>query len=63
MPKGKNTDIHKVTLNLRQGDLVKMKALFPSKKPSVAVRELVSAFIDKHYDASPTAEVEVETDL
>lgn len=49
MAKSKNTDLIKKTLNLRQGDFEKMANLFPNVGGSIAIRELISKFVDKHY--------------
>jgi hypothetical protein len=56
MARQKRNDLVKVTLNLRDGDFNKMGELFPEKGPSVAIRELLSAFIDKHYGTVPVTE-------
>tara|TARA_R110000851_G_scaffold311707_1_gene471981 strand:+ start:1025 stop:1216 length:192 start_codon:yes stop_codon:yes gene_type:complete len=63
MPKAKNLDLIKVTLNLREGDLEKMKALFPTQFPSVSVRDLVSGFVDKYYEEEPTPVINLNHDL
>lgn len=62
MATAKNTDLTKHTLNLRKGDLAKMGELFPDQRPSVALRLLISAFVDKHF-AKKTKTVETEIDL
>lgn len=49
MAKSKNTDLIKKTLNLREGDFEKMANLFPHIGGSIAIRQLVSTFVDKHY--------------
>lgn len=59
MPKSKNVDLIKVTMNLRDGDLAKMGELFPSKRPSVAVRDLISAFVDKHFEERKTETIKL----
>jgi len=53
MARPKRTDLTKVTLNLRDGDFEKMGHLFPAKGPSASIRELLSAFVDKHYGVVP----------
>jgi|TARA_R110000851_G_scaffold17651_4_gene55809 hypothetical protein len=62
MSKAKNPDLKKVTLNLRDGDLEKMKELFPTQSPSVSVRDLLSGFVDKYYE-EPTSVVKLNHDL
>ena len=51
MPK---QELAKKALNLRPGDFEKMGELFPDLGPTVAVRKLISAFVDKHYKDAPT---------
>lgn len=63
MAKAKDDTLVKVTMNFRKGDFEKMHALFPDEYPSVSVRNLVSAFVDKHYDSTPTDTLPVETTL
>ena len=58
----KNPDHVKKTLNLREGDFEKMGELFPKMRPSVAIRELISKFIDRHYMINNVPETE-EVDL
>ena len=58
MARPKTEDLQKHTLNLRSGDLVAIKELFPKKDPSVMVRRLVSKFVDKMRDV-PEEPVEV----
>jgi hypothetical protein len=50
MPQTRNVDLHKKTLNFRRGDFEKIEELFPDRQPSVVVRQLVAAFVDKHYE-------------
>lgn len=61
MPRPKNPDLVKKTLNFRPGDFEKMAEMFPSKGASVAIRELISAFVDKNYLESEMPET--PTDL
>lgn len=61
MPRIKNTDLQKHTLNLRRGDYEKMDELFPTKRGGPAIRALISMFVDKHIN-SKTALVEIEPD-
>lgn len=58
MPRNK-VPLTKATLNFRAGDLDKLEALFPDMGKTVAVRKIISAFIDKHY-AEPTQLPEIE---
>lgn len=51
MPPPKNHDLVKKTLNLRRGDFEAMASLFPSLEPSQAIRQLISAFVDRHQSA------------
>ena len=52
MARPKNLDLQKVTLNLRRGDAEKMGHLFPDLGEGPAIRQLISAFVDKHYATS-----------
>lgn len=54
MARPKRADLQKVTLNIREGDMEKMAELFPQLGAGPAVRQLISAFVDKHY-AVPTS--------
>jgi hypothetical protein len=53
MPKIKDIDLHKHTLNLREGDYAKMQELFPALGGGAAIRKLISNFVDKHFGADP----------
>lgn len=54
----KNPDLVKKTLNLRAGDFEKMAELFPkSGGGSIAIRDLISAFVDKHYRETTPPEI------
>lgn len=59
----KNPDLVKKTLNIREGDFEKMAALFPRTSPSIAIRELISAFVNKHYGQPNTEGLDVSDDL
>jgi len=48
MPKDKDINLQKHTLNLRRGDFDAMGNLFPKLGPSKAVRQLISAFVNKN---------------
>ena len=48
MPRPKQP-LDKRTMNFRPGDFTKMEAMFPALGPSVAVRQLVSRFIDANF--------------
>ena len=50
----KNVDLKKHTLNLREGDFDQMALLFPKLGGSVAIRTLISNFVDKAKVNSPT---------
>ncbi|MBM61935.1 MAG: hypothetical protein CL484_03165 [Acidobacteria bacterium] len=62
MPRAKNDTLIKKTMNFRKGDFEKMEALFPDKNPSVSIRDLVSAFVDKHY-SKPASTVDIDEQL
>lgn len=47
MARMKTEELKKHTLNLRDGDMEKLTALFPSVQSSVMVRKIISRFIDK----------------
>lgn len=61
MPKPKNHELTKHTLNLRAGDFDKIGELFPDLGPSVAVRQILSRFIDKHFRPGKEVAVDPET--
>lgn len=61
MARSKNIDLDKKTLNLRAGDFEKMGEMFPDLGSSVAVRTLLSKFVDRNYKV-PETEVEVDID-
>ncbi len=56
----KNVDLKKHTLNLREGDFDRMALLFPKLGGSVAIRTLVSNYVDKAEAAIPTPKTEVK---
>lgn len=39
--------LQKHTMNLRSGDMDKLRSLFPGMEPSVVARQIISRFIDK----------------
>lgn len=49
MARSKNPELTKHTLNLRRGDLDKLKEIFPAQQSTVMARKVISAFVDKHY--------------
>jgi hypothetical protein len=49
MPRKKPEDLQKHTLNLRAGDFERLGEIFPDLGPSVALRSIISAVIDKHH--------------
>jgi len=49
MPKVKDVDLHKHTLNLRAGDYARMQELFPQLGGGGAIRKLISNFVDKNH--------------
>lgn len=54
MARPKRNDLEKVTLNLREGDMKKMSEMFPDIGGGPAVRELLTKFVDKHYNQPAT---------
>lgn len=62
MARPKRNDLQKVTLNIREGDMEKMAQLFPDLGAGPAVRQLITAFVDKHYiqpSSVPSPSIEV----
>ena len=57
---GKNVDLKKHTLNLREGDFDRMAMLFPKLGGSVSIRTLVSNYVDKAEAALPTPKLPVK---
>ena len=49
MAKPKDDTLVKKAINLRKGDFEKMGELFPANGPTIAIRNLISKFVDKHY--------------
>lgn len=47
MAKPSLVELQKHTLNLRRGDMEKLRVLYPGQEPSVVLRRIVSGFIDK----------------
>lgn len=41
--------LEKKTLNFRVGDFEKFGEMFPEHGPSMAIRTIISAFVDLHY--------------
>jgi len=61
MARPKRNDLQKVTLNVREGDMEKMAQLFPDLGAGPAVRQLISAFVDKHFvQPNPVQQPSVE---
>lgn len=60
MPRRK-AELQKHTLNLRPGDFDKMGELFPDLGSSVAIRTVLSKFIDKNYRETKLTEIPPET--
>jgi hypothetical protein len=63
MALSKDVDLVKKTMNFREGDFEKVAELFPSKHPSVMVRTILSAFVDKHYKEAKPPPTKEEIDL
>jgi hypothetical protein len=59
----KDDTIEKVTLNLRKGDYAKVGDLFPDLRAGPAIRQIISAFIDRAEAAAqqglPDADVQL----
>lgn len=53
-------NLQKKTLNFNDGDWDKLAEMFPEQGPSVAVRKIISRFVQEHY--VPT-QVESNPDL
>jgi hypothetical protein len=49
-------------MNFREGDFEKMGELFPQLDPSVAIRQLISAFVDKNHNQQHKP-IETDVDL
>ena len=60
-------DLQKHTLNLRRGDMEKLRVLYPGQEPSVVLRRIVSGFIDKALrrgaQAASMPQVDINLDL
>ena len=63
MARRKNDDLQKVTLNLRRGDMSKMAEMFPDIGSSVAIRTLVSTYLDKYYRTSSPKDIDANLSL
>ena len=63
MARPKNSELIKKTLNFRPGDFEKMGEMFPDLGSSVAIRDLLAAFVDKHYVVKTTSTPLDTTDL
>ena len=61
MARPKRNDLQKVTLNVREGDMEKMVHPFPDLGAGPAVRQFISAFVDKHFvQPNPVQQPHVE---
>ena len=56
----KNVDLKKHTLNLRDGDFDRIALLFPKLGGSVAIRTLVSNYVDKVEANTPSPATSVK---
>jgi hypothetical protein len=56
MARPANHDLNKHTLNLRAGDMDKLRELHPTQPPSTIVRTLVSKYVDNLF--KPQGETE-----
>ena len=56
----KNVDLKKHTLNLRDGDFDRMALIFPKLGGSVAIRTLISNFVDQAEANAPTPATQVK---
>lgn len=56
-------ELQKHTLNLRRGDMEKLRLLYPGQEPSVVLRRIVSGFIDKAIRRSAQSESIPQVDI
>ena len=57
MPKPSEIPLRKHTLNLFEGELDELAALFPDLHKSVVVRHIVHDTIERHKAAAPKADI------
>lgn len=50
MPRPKDHSLVRKSINLRHGDFEKLEEMFPSLGPTIAIRKLISGFIDAKYE-------------
>jgi hypothetical protein len=58
----KNHDLQKHTLNLRRGDVDRLREVFPNVEVSTVIRKVVSKFVDDCRTETPIPKVEVKLD-
>ena len=56
----KNEDLQKHTLNLRAGDMERIRDFFPEIPASNIVRQVISRYVDNIEGQETKAEVEIE---
>jgi hypothetical protein len=56
MPKEKNIELQKHTLNLRRGDFEAMGHLFPKLGGSKAIRQVITSFVKRNSTAKGPSE-------
>lgn len=62
MPRPKS-DLTTHKINLHGGDFEKMREMFPVKGPSIAIRNLVRAFLTKNYKPANRGNFETDIDI
>lgn len=63
MPKPRDGDLHKHTLNLFEGDYEKIQSYYPDTGAATIIRRLVRRFIQQVEAGSPSFDLEVKVDL
>lgn len=63
MPPVKNHDLQKHTLNLRRGDVDRIREIHPNLDSAVVIRQLVSKYVDDYKTSTPLPKVQVDRDL
>ena len=62
MPRPKQANLQKITMNIREGDFEKLATLFPTMGASVAARKIISAFVDRFHqeNVTPVTDLSIE---
>lgn len=61
--KAKNNGMERVTIHLRAGDYTKVGELFPELRAGPAIRQIISAFVDRAEAAAQTAVPDTDVQL